>query len=334
MSRIPITQAPGLLPQLRLHASAAYEAGSDLYVYEIVSTDLGMAASASNHTVKFFDRGTLQATGTLAHHSDQVTQMRARPNSLLTSSLDGQIAIWDLRQPLGAPALGFRASDPLLSFDLGNDERLLVGGARLDEDMHLSRISFWDTRGSGTQAVRVFESMHSDDVTQIHCGAHDGRVLSASTDGLVCTFDPAQEEDDAVLAVANTGASVARCGFFGPDEQYVYAQSDMETLQLWSDDATLLADFGDVRAVAGSGVPVDYMAGFRYDAATQRLFMAAGTDAGDLHVFHVGAGLLEHAQVLAGGHSAIVRAFDWDAHAGWAATGGEDGRLSVWAAAQ
>ncbi|KAJ2375547.1 hypothetical protein IW150_002490 [Coemansia sp. RSA 2607] len=332
MSRIPLAEAPGLLPKLHLQTSALFELGGDIYVYDVINTDIGVAASGSNHTVKFYDPSTLQAKATLAYHNDQITHIQARTNSFMSSSLDGQVAIWDLRQPLTAqPALAFRTKDQLLSFDISTDDRMLVGGARLDEDYHVARMHFWDVRG-GAQAVRSFENSHSDDITQIQFSQHKAsQMLSGSTDGLLCTFNVDEaDEDEALLFVANTGSSVAKCGYFGPESQFIYAQSDMETLQLWTDDATLLTDFGDVRGSAGSGVPIDYMASFNYDPTEQRLYMAAGTNGGDLHLLHVGAGSLEHVQVLAAGHAGIVRGLSWDLRTDRAVTGAEDGRLSLW----
>ncbi|KAI8325281.1 WD40 repeat-like protein [Martensiomyces pterosporus] len=331
MARIPVASVPTLLPKLNLQHSAFFELGSNLYIYDTLRTEIGIAVSASNHDIKLYEPGSLQPKGSLKYHSGQLTQIKAQQNKLLSSSLDGQIAIWDLRQALTAPAVAFTADDPVLSFDMAADETMLVGGTQLNSDGS-AKINFWDTRAAGGRPLKVFEDSHSDDVTQIQCHPSLNRqFLSASTDGLLCTFDVSQmDEDEALQYVANTGASVSRAGYFGPDAQFIYAQSDMETLQLWTNEATLLADFGDVRDIRESGVIIDYMIGCRYEPQSQRLYMLAGTNGGDVHVLHVGAGSLEHIQKLASGHSGIVRGFDWDPAQGWAVSGGEDGRLSWW----
>ncbi|KAJ1797393.1 hypothetical protein LPJ59_003172 [Coemansia sp. RSA 2399] len=330
MARIPVTQAPTLLPKLHLSNSAMFELGKDVYIYEAVRTAIGLAVSGSNQKIGFYELETLQKKGSLEYHTDQLTQMRSREASLFTCSIDQQIARWDLRQALTSPAQVFKADDPLLSFDISANDALLVGGSKLN-DSYSANISFWDPRAAAAP-IKVFENSHSDDVSQIHCcPSAPNQFLSGSTDGLLCTFDVTQaDEDEALLYVANTNASVAKCGYFGPNSQFIYAQSDMETLQLWTSDATQLADFGDVRDIKDSGVPIDYMAGFQYDEQTQRLYMISGTNEGDVHLLHVGAGSLEHIQALPSGHSAIVRAFDWDVSQGWAVSGGEDGRLSWW----
>ncbi|KAJ1667313.1 hypothetical protein EV178_001564 [Coemansia sp. RSA 1646] len=330
MTRIPVTQAPTLLPKLHLSNSAMFELGKDVYIYEAVRTDIGLAVSGSNHKIGFYEPETLQKNGCLEYHTDQLTQMRSREASLFTCSIDRQIARWDLRQALTSPAQVFKADDPLLSFDISANNALLVGGSRLN-DSYSANITFWDPRAPSTP-IKVFENSHSDDVSQINCcPSASNQFLSGSTDGLLCTFDVNQaDEDDALLYVANTNASVAKCGYFGPNSQFIYAQSDMETLQLWTDDSTQLTDFGDVRDIKESGIPIDYMVGFQYDDQAQRLYMVSGTNDGDLNLLHVGAGSFEHIQTLSSGHSAIVRAFGWDICQGWAVSGGEDGRLSWW----
>ncbi|KAJ2736021.1 hypothetical protein IW152_001144 [Coemansia sp. BCRC 34962] len=332
MARIPVSQAPTLLPKFNLHARANPQSDSDTYIYDAIKTDIGIAASTSDMCVKFFEPSTLQTKGQLNYHGDQITEIKARSNSLLSASSDGQIAIWDLRQALSvAPALVFKSKDPVLSFDMSIDDALLVSGSALDKDYY-AKINLWDPRAAA-QPVAVYENSHSEDISQIRCHPSASRqFLSGSSDGLLCTFDASQaDEDEALLYVANTGASISGCGYFGPNAQYIYAQSDMETLQLWTNEATPLADFGDVRDLAEGGVPIDYIIGCKYDPQTERLYLAAGTSEGDIHLLHVGAGSFEHIQTLQSGHSGIVRGLSWDLGQGWAVSGAEDGRVSWWA---
>ncbi|KAJ2709210.1 hypothetical protein H4R19_004368, partial [Coemansia spiralis] len=275
MSRIPVTRVPSLLPELTRCAASPAHPDGELYIYETVRAASGLAVSTSALEVRLYDRFGVVPVHTLKHHTEQITQIRARDNRLLSSSADGQIALWDLRQPAARPAMVFTADDPILSFDLSTDDSMVVGGTQLNSS-YAAKILFWDPRTPGAP-LRAFEDSHSDDVTQIQCSPNAPKqFLSGSTDGLLCTFDPSQpDEDDALLFVANTGASVARCGYFGPESQFIYAQSDMETLQLWTSEATRLADFGDVRELSQSGVPVDYIVKCEYDAAAQRLYMIA-----------------------------------------------------------
>ncbi|KAJ2369663.1 hypothetical protein H4S01_000865 [Coemansia sp. RSA 2610] len=330
MSRIPVTNAPSLLPALRPAASVQLNRGSELYIYETVRAGSGVAVSTSAQEVHLFEKFGVNAVRTLKYHSGHITQTRVREESLMSSSRDGQIAVWDLRQSTNAPSLVFKSEDPILSFDLSADSSLLVGGTQLNNDC-VAKIQFWDPRAAGAP-LKTFEDSHSDDVTQIHCNPFAPKqFLSGSTDGLLCTFDLSQpDEDDALQFVANTGASVSQCGYFGPQSQFIFAQSDMETLQLWTSEATQLADFGDVRELSHAGISIDYIIKCKYDPAAQRLYMVAGTNAGEVHLLHVGVESMEYIQQLAHGNSGVVRGFDWDLAEGWAVAGCEGGQLAWW----
>ncbi|PIA18155.1 WD40 repeat-like protein, partial [Coemansia reversa NRRL 1564] len=249
---------------------------------------------------------------------------------VLSSSVDGEIAVWDIRQSANQPSLVLKSDDPILSFDISVDKTAIIGGTQLNSE-YAAKILMWDMRMAGTPS-RVFEDSHSDDVTQIHCNKNSpSQMLSGSTDGLLCTFDLSQpDEDEALQFVANTGASVSKCGYFGPDSQFIFAHSDMETLQLWTNEATRLADFGDVRELGQSDMLIDYIVKCEYDAETQRLYMVAGTNEGSLHIMHVGVESMEHIQTLNGGHTNIVRGFDWKLSEGCALSGCEEGRISWW----
>ncbi|KAJ2889990.1 hypothetical protein IWW38_004381, partial [Coemansia aciculifera] len=180
MSRIPISQAPALLPKFNLHARAEPPLGSDYYIYDAIKTDLGIAASASDFSVKIIQPATMTTTGIIKYHSDQITEIKARANTLLSSSKDGQVAIWDLRQALEAkPAIALKTKDPVLSFDMSIDDAMLVSGSALDKDC-CARIHLWDPRAAG-QPFAVFEDSHSEDVSQIQCHPHAAKqFLSGS----------------------------------------------------------------------------------------------------------------------------------------------------------
>lgn len=108
--------------------------------------------------------------------------------------------------------------------------------------------------------VHTYSESHSDDVTSLSfhpSSSHSEILLSGSTDGLLCTYDTRiADEDDAVLSVGNTGASLARAGWGaaragagagaatpGPDAAErrglggAWAVSDMQTLSVWDADA-------------------------------------------------------------------------------------------------
>lgn len=84
-----------------------------------------------------------------------------------------------------------------------------------------------DTRNPSKPKLTYTES-HSDDVTWLsYHGTVSHALLSASSDGLVSILDTQQtDEDDAVLGVTNTGASVARAGWGFGRGPYAYAKPD------------------------------------------------------------------------------------------------------------
>lgn len=96
--------------------------------------------------------------------------------------------------------------------------------------------------------LRRHSSTHSDDITSIKFSPQGSSeiLLSASTDGLVCTSNPREEdEDEAGLHVGNWGCSVSKAGWMsrhgsatGSTNPACWAASDMETLGLWSDEVT------------------------------------------------------------------------------------------------
>lgn len=74
-------------------------------------------------------------------------------------------------------------------------------------------------------------------------------MLSASSDGLICTSDADQDdEDEAGLQVGNWGCSISQVGWIhsssstGPK---IWASSDMETFSTWT---------GEVRFAFSSGI--------------------------------------------------------------------------------
>lgn len=84
-------------------------------------------------------------------------------------------------------------------------------------------------------------STHSDDITCVHFqppGNRSGEILlSASSDGLICTTDARQsDEDEAGLFVGSWQRSVSHCGWMGSSG--VWSASDMETLTVWSNEVS------------------------------------------------------------------------------------------------
>lgn len=97
--------------------------------------------------------------------------------------------------------------------------------------------------------LRSHNYTHSDDITAVHFlkpnqshSVPHNILLSVSTDGLVCTSNPdEQDEDEAGLHVGNWGCSVAQAGWIHGQSGSpgVWASSDMETFSAWSGEVNL-----------------------------------------------------------------------------------------------
>ncbi|KAK9765567.1 hypothetical protein K7432_005988 [Basidiobolus ranarum] len=318
-----------IFPQLWLKKSTLFSLDQS-YIFDVASAvnSTQFAVSASNHQIKLYDREKLSILNTLQFHKDNVTEIKYKQdNILISSSKDGSVAVWDLRSNDG-PAQIFKSkkNESLLTFDFNSDDTALAAGTELDDD---AKILFWDVRTNNL--VTEFVESHNDDVTQVRFHPNDPKKLSSgAVDGLICTYDISINEDDALLAVANTGSSVSKIGFFGPSFEYIYCLNHMETFSLWNHEGEVLANFGDTRQAVEQQFPLNYAIDCRYDTSAQRLYLLGGTIDGDMGIFHVNADSLQLCDILSGGHTDIVRSVYWDVPSGILLSGGEDAKLCYW----
>ncbi|KAI9100606.1 WD40-repeat-containing domain protein [Phlyctochytrium arcticum] len=180
----------------------------------------------------------------------------------------GGCRAWDTRN--GSGVVEVHVGAPVLSLDINTEGRVLVAGTELvGED---AKISIWDIRNTATPAAEFIEC-HSDDITQLRFHPSKPSVLlSGSTDGLLCLFDlTTLEEDDAIYQIIKSD-SVSKLGFFGPEGEYIYALSHMETFALWKVlDADKVCEFGDVRRDG-----VDYLVDCVWDGGDGRMYLVGG----------------------------------------------------------
>jgi WD40 repeat protein len=184
--------------------------------------------------------------------------------------------------------------------------------------------------------VAVISESIGDDVTQLQFHPLYPSILcSGSTDGLLCAFDVHQlraaeqaedAEDDALLCVFNSESSVSKFGYFGPHHEFMYLQTHIETLSLWSlETGNKVVDFGDVRQ---SDPPMAYLIDHVYDPKSQMLCAYGGTHDGDVMVYNVSMDGLAYLKTLPKLHSATLRCLAAMPD-GKVFLAGEDGRISV-----
>ncbi|KAI0637917.1 WD40 repeat-like protein [Trametes polyzona] len=337
------------------------------YVLSIASLPSYYAASASapSNAIHVFDKARLQNVQTLPGHESSITTLRSVPNvanavahALLSSGKDGAVKVWDERS--GSVALRMTASSAgtvrgLLSCDVSADGLTIAAGTELQGDD--ASILYWDPR-SPAAPLRVHSSTHSDDITALHfyrpassTVPNTGNLLlSASSDGLVCTSNADEaDEDEAGVHVGNWGCSIAQAGWLRDREgrPAAWASSDMETFSVWTTELDRIQDV-DIRQPSVHRQDLtwvtDYLIGCHNASnpigdADNDLCLFAGSNEGDISLITrptysdpSAPWLLQH--TWSTGHTGVVRAALWDERNNVLLTGGEDSKLNVWVAQQ
>jgi len=201
------------------------------------------------------------------------------------------------------------------------------------------------------------DSFHTEDVTQVRFNPNNSWSLhTGSVDGTICQFALTSSNlsalDDALDTVLNTDQPVSRLGFFGPDSDFLYSLSTVETLSLWHlSKAQRIADFSDIRhkLSSASGLEITYLIDCHYQPSSQRLFISAGNAFGTVTISHVNITELETIALVktpkasvqtsqsiteytTTGHTATIRDILWIEQL--LVTGGEDSKLCVWTSPQ
>ena len=142
----------------------------------------------------------------------------------------------------------------------------------------------------------------------------------------------APSEDDALYQVIKDN-SIHKIGFFGPESEYLYSMTHIETFSLWKfRDAEKICTYGDVRQPI-PGMAVDYLIECMYDPQG-RLYLCAGSYTGDVGLIHVGLGELEPLMVLPNGHKDnTVRGVHWAKGSNAFVSGCEIGDVVKWVCA-
>jgi WD40 repeat protein len=308
----------------------AYEEG--VWVLFACSSEQWLSCALTNGDVKLYDKERLEPihTYTNGHHLITDLQSGSGPNMLIVSGMNGQVALYDVRQS-SKPALTFvlPKSEAALSVSLGYDGALAaIGGAK-------AHVHFFDVRGGGV-LLGSYRDSHTEEVTKVRFQSKLSPLLvSGSEDGLSCIFDTSQPSEDAALkSVLNVQTPLREVGFFGPSLEGVYCLTGSETMSVWHhDSAQRICDFGlDLRtqlSQVSGGTPMEYLVNCYWDDSQEQLSLLAGNHSGDGGMFKVDAGSISIQHLLLGGHRGDIRS--WCTLApGTFATVGEDARLCEW----
>ncbi|KAI0770747.1 WD40 repeat-like protein [Irpex lacteus] len=332
---------------------------AEAYVLSLASLPSLYAASSSAPTnaIHLFDKSNLRAVTTLPGHDDAVTSMRVVSNFsglarevLVSSGKDAFIKVWDERTGFAAVqmhALSSGRSRPLLSCDVSPDGLTVAAGTILEGDD--ASLLYWDPRNPAAP-LRTHTYTHSDDITAVHFlkshGSSQNILLSASTDGLVCTSNSDEDdEDEAGLHVGNWGCSVAQAGWVrGRSGAFgIWSSSDMETFGLWTGELDKVHDV-DIRQPSIHRQDLtwvtDYLIGCHNNDVIPSnrdndLSLFLGSNEGDIALITRSTfsdtttpWTMERLWKL--GHAGVVRSVLWDEQNNILLTGGEDAKLNVW----
>ncbi|KAL1930797.1 hypothetical protein VTP01DRAFT_10959 [Rhizomucor pusillus] len=328
MSNVQVNVIPDLLPSFQPVKAIDFQFG-DNYVLEVTANSQYAIASASDRLIRLYDLNNLELATTLKGHEGAITKIKLYGDQyLLSSSDDGQWVRWDLRT--GAPAQTFKYTRYVSAFDLNCNDTMGILGTDSYGATQAAELVFFDTRK--TDILSIFEESHGDDITDIECHPSiPSQMISASTDGLINNYDVMDfDEQEALISVMNSGSSVTKAGYFGPEAEYVYCLTHIETFSLFTLEGDVICDYGAVRDI--NVASVEYAITCSYDPFSRRFYLITGNNSGQVQLFHVNIGELQLCQVLEapGGHSDIVRAFYWNHQTQSILTGGEDGRMCAW----
>ena len=285
--------------------------------------------STINGSIEILDQNTFAKKASFELERDCiVTNIKAsaiNQSIVYASYKSGIVCTWDTRSQGLKPNGAFNYNAPINSFDLDNNENLACCGTDLvSEDSH---VLLWDPRNAAS-VIADFNECHSDDVTAIRFNQHfPNKLLTGSTDGLVCTYDLNEgwDQNETMNGVIKCD-SVANVGYFGPSSEYIYATSHMETFSIHhATDGSDIRRFGDVRTNEG----IEYLIDVTYDSSSEMLLLLAGNRMGGVGLFDVNLDGLRLCFELVGGHSDMIRAIDIGSD-GSILSGGEEGNLIQW----
>ncbi|XP_074654463.1 WD repeat-containing protein 89-like [Tubulanus polymorphus] len=295
-----------------------------------------IAAASSNYEIRLFTWNNLTTLGSIAGHESVVTGVkfgRRNPNLLYTSSWDNTLKCWDVRNGTDKPVqtfVGYTGKFGTFSCcDISSDDATLCVGTNAIEHTNDSFLLFWDARNAN-DLLKYYEESHSDDVTRVRFHRDStNHVASASTDGLVCVFDIAeQNEDDALLMTLNAESAVYEMNWYTRTSKNLYCITDINSLHIWDgvegDDILNLKN----EATDESESFVDCF----YSESEDKLRLLSTRRDGNALLFDVDFDEKNISKVssMNGGHNDLVRGLLWNSSNASLVTGAEDSLLCLW----
>lgn len=297
------------------------------YIVDI-SVNVGsqtLAFATSNDNLGFIDASAINRNAVsyvkVPKHINAIEFSRIQQDALCVAA--GRLALtYDMRSP-NSPSHTISLSEDVMSVSSGVDGHLLAVGSGVS-------VCFFDLRNP-SKMLGAYADCHSDSVTQVKFNhAHPTILASSGEDGLICSYNTAVGEDEqAVISILNTDCPVRRFGYFGPNNEGIYALSTVETASFWHyPSAQRIGHFPNIR----NELSVDYLVDC-YSHGND-LHMISGTFDGRGSVASVSPTAVTPIATLDQGHDEMLRAaapfIDKSTGQLLLVTAGEDGRLAMW----
>ncbi len=198
-------------------------------------------ASNPDHIIHLYyqngNDNTLSFYGELIGHTAPIHEVRfanplEHPNILLSTAEDGNILVWDIRTRQNI--MKFQPKDrngnavQIFTCDIRGN-MIVAGGEN-------GSIYFYDIRSN--ELLAHSNIVHEGDVTQVRFHPTQPNFLfSGSEDGLINVYDlnnTLQDFENSIDNVLSTQQTVAKFGFLGPDSEFLWCISAIESLSLWN----------------------------------------------------------------------------------------------------
>jgi len=216
--------------QYHLHHLGKASHESDCYVFQLcVSHANGkIAASNSKHTIKLYNKDTLQYLGECKKkHQTEIRDIcwsPTTPDTLVSCDGWGTVLLWDTRQMSGQNLpIHINAKELLFSLDLAGCGNILALGDNMDTVLY-------DLRRPDVELRRI-EEFHTDEITKVRFHPTQQNILcTSSEDSLINVLDLTKEgdDDDLLMWVFNTSNPVNNLFFCGDQGECVVGLTTCE----------------------------------------------------------------------------------------------------------
>ncbi|KAL4234987.1 WD repeat-containing protein 89 [Mactra antiquata] len=299
-----------------------------------------IAATSSDFSARLFSKDTLAVAGVVKGHTDVLSDIcwgKSDINLLFTSSKDKTVRCWDTRMKLTKEVQSFKGSEECVNVytcvDINLTDQVLCAGQEVDKDGNVF-LHFWDRRQ--TEVLGAYSESHQDDITQVkfHPTQAD-KLISGSTDGLVCLYDISETcEDDALSYTFNSCSTVASIGWCGDRTDQVYCTTHIDTLHVWDTiEGDDLYENTDLKEILKDKNSIDYIVDLIVGEGDKYLVLA-GKHNGEMRVIELSSSDKVSSVIcnLSGGHKATIRCLYWNNKDKYLVTGAEDSLLCLWSA--